>query len=325
MCARFLSVRMKLTSFVFVPSSFFQLCPAAKALFGFPLNMDPESDEMKGNRRFLAHAAYMIEMLDRALNMLGPDVELLQEILSDRECFDCHELEIPHAFPKLTTFYVYCCVTILVGKKHARMGVREAYFPFMGEALIETLRETLGNSFFTPEVEQSWHLVYGGLSTAMIQAMNSEAAVLNSWAKLKTVPEYDKIAGTKLFQFLFRKCPEAKTLFGFPLDLDMDSEVMMKSRRFQMHAKHFIDMLDKAIGMVEAKQIEQNMKELGELHVCFGVKASYFPIMGEGLLLALSETLPEEDWNSDIKAAWNNVYDRLSSSMISAMKQSERK
>jgi hypothetical protein len=66
-------------------SSFFRLCPAAKVLFGFPLDMDPESEAIKTNRRFLAHASYMIDMLDRALNMLGPDVELLQEILSDRK------------------------------------------------------------------------------------------------------------------------------------------------------------------------------------------------------------------------------------------------
>jgi hemoglobin-like flavoprotein len=212
-----------------------------------------------------------------------------------------------------------------VGKKHARMGVREAYFPFMGQALIETLRETLGEGTFTPETEQSWHLVYGGLSTAMVQSMNSEASVLSSWAELKTVADYDKVAGTKLFQYLFRKCPEAKALFGFPLDLDTDSDIMMKSRRFQMHAKHFIDMLDKALAMVELNQMEQNMKELGELHVSFGVKESYFPVMGEALLHALSETLPSENWNPDIKAAWNDVYERLSSSMISSMKQAGQK
>jgi hemoglobin-like flavoprotein len=286
--------------------------------------MDPESEGIKTNRRFLAHASYMIDMLDRALNMLGPDVELLQEILSDRKfilgLFVISLIQSPSSnnIPSMVTFST-------VGKKHARMGVREAYFPFMGQALIETLRETLGETSFTPEVEESWHIVYEGLSTAMVQSMNSEASVLTSWAKLKTVPEYDKVAGTKLFQYLFRKCPEAKALFGFPLDLDTDCDIMMKSRRFQMHAKYFIEMLDKALAMVETKQMEQNMKELGELHVSFGVKESYFPIMGDALLHALSETLPEENWNPDIKAAWHDVYDRLSSSMISAMKQAGRK
>ncbi|CAB9528302.1 Leghemoglobin Lb120 [Seminavis robusta] len=274
---------------------FFQRCPAAKVLFGFPVEMDAESEAIQNSKRFRSHASLMIDMLDRALNMLGPDVELLGEILSD------------------------------LGKKHARMGVKESYFPFMGEALIETLRETLGASTFTPEIEASWKAVYDGLSTAMIKAMHSEASVLNSWAKLKSMDDYDTLAGTKLFQYLFRKCPEAKTLFGFPIDLDTDSEMMKKSRRFQMHARYFIEMLDRALGMVEAKEMEANLKSLGELHVSFGVKASYFPIMGEALLEALEATLPAEDWNQDVKAAWGNVYDRLSTQMVSAMKQSAKK
>jgi hemoglobin-like flavoprotein len=274
---------------------FFTACPGAKVLFGFPEDMDPGSESMTQSKRFIMHASNMIDMLDRALNMLGPDAELLAEILTD------------------------------LGKKHARMGVRESYFPFMGEALIATLRDVLGASGFTPEIEESWNVVYAGLSTAMVKAMNSEASVLESWATLKKMNDYETVAGVKLFQYLFRKCPEAKSLFGFPIDLDMDSEVMLKSRRFKMHAKYFIEMLDKALGMVEAKQMEDNMKELGELHVSFGVKASYFPIMGEALLFALEDTLPPSHWNDDIKAQWNDVYDRLSSSMISAMKRSQQK
>ena len=61
----------------------FVKCPPAKVLFGFPLDLDPKSDRMKSSRRFQQHAKYMIEMLDRALNMLGPDAELLDEILTD--------------------------------------------------------------------------------------------------------------------------------------------------------------------------------------------------------------------------------------------------
>lgn len=271
----------------------FAKCPPAKVLFGFPITMDPGSEEMQTNKRFLQHAAYMIQMLDRALNMLGPDSELLGEILGD------------------------------LGKKHARLGIKEAWFPLMGESLLETLRETLSPSDFNPEVEHAWKEVYGGLSTEMVRAMNSERSVLDSWAKLKAIDNYDGLAGTKLFQYLFRKCPEAKTLFGFPIDLDIDSDVMLKSRRFQMHAKYFIEMLDKALCMVEAKQIEENMKSLGAMHASYGVKEEYFPIMGEALIHALEETLVD-DWNVDVRAAWLDVYDRLATAMISSMKMAKK-
>lgn len=65
--------------------SFFTAIPKAKALFGFPETMNPGSVEMQTNKRFLAHASYMIRMFDKQLQMLGPDTELLEEILTDRK------------------------------------------------------------------------------------------------------------------------------------------------------------------------------------------------------------------------------------------------
>lgn len=131
--------------------------------------MDPDSNAMKKSSRFLQHARYMIQMLDKALSLLGPDSQTLAEVLND------------------------------LGKKHVRLGVKESFFPFMGEALVETLREVLGSKFI-PELEHSWNEVYQVLSSAMIRAMNNEQAVLRSWGKLKRVPNYQEVAGTLLFK-----------------------------------------------------------------------------------------------------------------------------
>lgn len=105
----------------------------------------------------------------------------------------------------------------------------------------------------------------------------------------------------------------------------MDSSVMLHSRRFQMHSKYFIEMLDKALGMVEAKGVEENMKILGQLHYNYGVKEEFFPVMGDALFHALEVTVPAGSWNEDVKAAWGNVYDGLSSAMISSMKKAGKK
>jgi len=266
----------------------FKKCPETKALFGFAVDMDAGSEEMQLNKAFTRHAANMIQMLDRALNMLGPDAELLGEILMD------------------------------LGKKHARMGVHEQYFPFMGEALLEMMQE-LQSTAFTPAIEHAWKTVYAALSTSMVQSMNTEQSVLQSWAKLKAQPNYQEVAGGMLFQSLFHKCPETKLLFGFPIDMDTDSETIRKSRRFMMHSTYFIEMLDKALGMVESKNMDANMKELGELHVEYGVREEFFPIMGEALFHTLEQNL-KGDWNEDLKAAWQGLYGRLSSQMMAAMK-----
>jgi hypothetical protein len=55
--------------------------PEAKRVFGFR-NTQSEEELIK-SRRFTKHAAYFIQMIDKALGMLGPDIELLTEILME--------------------------------------------------------------------------------------------------------------------------------------------------------------------------------------------------------------------------------------------------
>jgi hemoglobin-like flavoprotein len=109
-------------------------------LFGFPIDIDVYSSELLQSKRFLAHAAYLLEMIDTALNMLGPDIELLTEIMHD------------------------------LGLKHIRFGVKPEMFPIMGEALIYVLIDTLGDEF-TPSMIESWVETYDSLSGDMIRAM----------------------------------------------------------------------------------------------------------------------------------------------------------
>ena len=61
--------------------------------------------------RFQKHAKYFIQMIDKALGMLGPDIELLTEILLD------------------------------LGAKHVGYGVRPEFFPSMGRSLIDAIQK----------------------------------------------------------------------------------------------------------------------------------------------------------------------------------------
>jgi hemoglobin-like flavoprotein len=110
--------------------------PAAKSIFGFK---DESGDELTKSRRFIQHAKYFIQMIDKALGMLGPDIDLLTEILLE------------------------------LGQKHVSYGVKPEYFPSMGRALIHAVSGCLGDSFST-EIKDSWVEVYGALSYDMIRA-----------------------------------------------------------------------------------------------------------------------------------------------------------
>lgn len=58
---------------------------------------------------------------------------------------------------------------------------------------------------------------------------------------------YEEVAGSMLFQKLFDKCPQAKVLFGFPIDIDAHDKELIQSKRFLMHASYLIQMLGKLL------------------------------------------------------------------------------
>lgn len=121
----------------------FTLEPDAQRIFGFPKDMDPNSPDVLKSARFIKHAKYFIQMIDKALSMLGPDIEILTEILLE------------------------------LGEKHVRYGVKPEYFPSMGRALIDTVQEALGEKDFTSDIKADWVEVYGALSYDMIRAQKN--------------------------------------------------------------------------------------------------------------------------------------------------------
>lgn len=81
-----------------------------------------------------------MDMLETALQMLGPDIELLSEVL--------HEL----------------------GVKHQRYGVKPVMFELMGESLIQMLEQVLDEKDFTYATRVAWEETYQELSRDMIDA-----------------------------------------------------------------------------------------------------------------------------------------------------------
>jgi hemoglobin-like flavoprotein len=113
--------------------------PGAKRIFGFSKNFDTNLEANRKSPRFVKHAKYFVQMIDKALGMLGPDIELLTEILMD------------------------------LGANHASYGVQPEYFVSMGRALLASIKEQLGDGVYTEEVKDAWVEVYGALSYDMIR------------------------------------------------------------------------------------------------------------------------------------------------------------
>ena len=63
-----------------------------------------------------------------------------------------------------------------LGRRHVKYGVPDESYQTVGEALLWTLRQGLGDGF-TEEVKEAWTVTYTTLSTVMLEAAHeSEAA-----------------------------------------------------------------------------------------------------------------------------------------------------
>ena len=114
---------------------FSAICPKAMSLFGFKCDgkVDLSKSEM-----FIMHAKKFVTMLDSAVDMLGPNLDMLTDILTE------------------------------LGQKHAiKYLVKPEYFPPMGIALLESLQEV--DKEFTLDIQKSWRVVYTAISADMIK------------------------------------------------------------------------------------------------------------------------------------------------------------
>jgi Globin len=173
-----LDVSSHLQRFISFFVSLFELCPDAKLLFGFPLNVDPQSGALLKNARFIKHATFLLSMIEKAVGMLGQDDAELTETLLD------------------------------LGRKHVTYGVRPEYFPFMTKAIIKMMKEILGGEF-TAEDEEAWNdilslfiadIVRGERMLDMGLAATHKKITDTNWAKLKEIEDYDEVAGMVVFR-----------------------------------------------------------------------------------------------------------------------------
>ncbi|CAB9517764.1 Involved in oxygen transport in the brain. Hexacoordinate globin [Seminavis robusta] len=95
-------------------------------------------DFQNKDEKFLGFANKFVRMLDLAVHMLGPDLEIVEEQMHD------------------------------IGVSHRNYGVLPIHLQLMGESLAHTLQGLLGSSF-TPATKQAWKDIFGFWSTSMIQ------------------------------------------------------------------------------------------------------------------------------------------------------------
>ena len=123
---------------------FFELDPTP-AVFSFGRDVSELNDRFYASPGLHQHAKNVIRYLDRAIDLLasGDSDNELGGVLLD------------------------------LGQKHASFGVTARMYQPMGQALIATVAEILGEDRFTPDVLQAWIEVFEALASEMIRAKDS--------------------------------------------------------------------------------------------------------------------------------------------------------
>ncbi|KAG7346610.1 globin-like protein [Nitzschia inconspicua] len=273
----------------------FEACPQIKVLFGFPIDVDPRSDELLKSKRFSFHASFLMEMVEKTVQMLGDDNETLTNNLTE------------------------------LGQKHVSFGVTPQYFPYMTDALVVMLKEMLGSDF-TDDDKQAFENVMAVLIADMVRGQRSidkglaaakKFLVVESWLKLTKLPNYHEKGGILLFQNVFDKCPESKLLFGFPETIDPFSDKLLQNKRFLSHSQFLLNMIGKTVAMLgeNNEELTNDLVELGKKHVTYGVKSEYFPFMTRSIIIMMKEMLGAEFTPTD-QQAWEDIMSVLIADMV---------
>ena len=113
----------------------FELQPRAKKVFGF------DKSEEEGQKHAEIHGKAFGKLLDSIFQMLGPDTEFIEEILTQ------------------------------VGKRHKVMGVNPSFFPFLGQALIFALETKYLEKPLTDDQREAWEEVFEAISNDITKAI----------------------------------------------------------------------------------------------------------------------------------------------------------
>jgi hemoglobin-like flavoprotein len=165
--------------------SLFEINPDASSFFKFTDGYETTDEALYKQELLKKHSSGVILTISAAVGLLEEgDMDNLVGVLKD------------------------------LGARHFSLGLnlKEAHYHLVGQALLDTLDKTLGDDF-TAEVKDAWVGVYALITEKMMEgaAQFEEASpeypesgatslVIESWAKVKALENYDEVAGELLFK-----------------------------------------------------------------------------------------------------------------------------
>jgi hemoglobin-like flavoprotein len=226
-----------------------------------------------------------------------------------------------------------------LGVRHAGYMVQDHHYGLVGEALLWTLREGLGESF-TPEIESAWKEVYGLVAGVMKKAAASGGRAAGP-APVNTVrppappmqaapppaprppapppqphappasgpvsPHTVELVQRSWAQVMPISDAAASLFYDRLFELDPSVRPLFKSDMAQQKKK-LMQMLNMAVdGLSNPSRLVPVLEQLGVRHAGYMVQDHHYGLVGEALLWTLREGLGES-FTPEIESAWKEVY-----------------
>jgi hemoglobin-like flavoprotein len=118
----------------------FDQAPETKKVFGFGVDEKIEENPIR-RMGLLVHASAMLKFLDSILCLLGPDCEIINEVMSG------------------------------LGKRHQKRGVKKEHFPLLGLAIRDCLAEIMQEEW-NDSFEDAWIEIFDELSEVITKEMD---------------------------------------------------------------------------------------------------------------------------------------------------------
>lgn len=136
------------------------------------------------------------------------------------------------------------------------------------------------------------------------------------WDHLKSSRAFQDRAGELIFSRMFELEPKLLSLFHFS-----DDEGLTANVQFSAHARVIVDMIDMAVSALgpDLDPLAEDLIELGQRHVKYGVPCDCLPVMEKAVMFALEEILQDKITREDRKS-WQTIFHFVITHMTKGMK-----
>ncbi|XP_041469276.1 uncharacterized protein LOC121419053 isoform X3 [Lytechinus variegatus] len=216
-----------------------------------------------------------------------------------------------------------------LGKRHVSYGVTKSDFAPIGTALMNTLKESLGNSF-NDNTKNAWlifwQLIEETISEQLVGApddglitSNQKEIVQRTW---KTLGKDPGRHGAVMFARLVTDYPEVGRLFPFG-DRGMTYHQLLWDDSVKAHGKKVMQTIGHAVdGLNNLDLLVPILQDLAKRHIEYNVNKKHLEPVGKSLIYAFEKGLGNA-FDSETKGAWLAVFTLVANIMSEILPDSE--